>query len=189
MKRRAVLIALMLAGGTLAFGAQAGPRDRDERGHGRGKGRDHPHRHGRPGRERSDDWRWSGRHDRGRHDRDHDERGRHYGYFDDRRDRRGRPHGDVYADLVYAGITAALARQYARDVGLGGYASLPPGVRRNLARGRRLPPGIARRRVPGPFLGRLPRYPGYEWRISGTDLILISVASAVVADVLYDVFD
>lgn len=43
--------------------------------------------------------------------------------------------------------------------------------------------------VPGSLLGRLPRYPGYEWRVAGTDLILVAVATAVVADVLYDVFD
>ncbi|NYT67345.1 hypothetical protein [Pusillimonas noertemannii] len=41
----------------------------------------------------------------------------------------------------------------------------------------------------GALLGRLPRYPGYEWRIAGTDLILIAVGSMIVADILYDVFD
>lgn len=59
----------------------------------------------------------------------------------------------------------------------------------NLARGKPLPPGIAKKMVPGSLLGRLPRHPGYEWRIAGTDLILISVATAVIADILYDVFD
>lgn len=90
---------------------------------------------------------------------------------------------------MYAGITAALAREYALEVGLGGYSSLPPGIRKNLARGKPLPPGIAKKLVPGSLLGRLPRHPGYEWRIAGTDLILISVATAVIADILYNVFD
>lgn len=127
-----------------------------------------------------------------RHDdnvgRRYDDRGRHYDYFDDRRDHRRR--GDSsYGNLLYAGITAALARDYAHDYGLSGYSSLPPGIRKNLARGKPLPPGIAKKMVPGSMLGRLPRYDGYEWRIAGTDLVLISLATAVVADILYDVFD
>ncbi|WP_394061746.1 anti-virulence regulator CigR family protein [Alcaligenes sp. WGS1538] len=117
-------------------------------------------------------------------------RGRHYDYFDDHRDSRGRLQGQAATgDLVYAGITAALAREYAVDYGLGGYSALPPGIRMNLARGKPLPPGIAKRAVPGSLLGRLPSYPGYEWRIAGTDLILISLSTALIADVLYDVFD
>ncbi|NYT84969.1 anti-virulence regulator CigR family protein [Pollutimonas harenae] len=121
--------------------------------------------------------------------RRYDDQGRYYDYFDDHRDRDGHLRGDdLFGDLVYAGITAALAREYALDFGLGGYSSLPPGIRKNLARGKPLPPGIAKQMVPGSLLGRLPRYPGYEWRVAGTDLILISVASAVIADILYDVF-
>lgn len=120
----------------------------------------------------------------------YDDRGRYSGYFDDQRDARGRlRYGDDFDGLIYAGITAALAREYALDYGFGGYSSLPPGIRKNLARGKPLPPGIAKKMVPGPMLGRLPRYPGYEWRIAGSDLILISVATAVIADILYDVFD
>lgn len=123
-------------------------------------------------------------------DRRYDDRGRYYDYFDDHRDHHGHLRGDdLFGDLVYAGITAALAREHALDFGLGGYATLPPGIRKNLARGKPLPPGIAKKMAPGPLLGRLPRYPGYEWRIAGTDLILISVATAVIADILYDVFD
>lgn len=101
----------------------------------------------------------------------------------------GHQRGDVVADVVYAGITAVLAREYARDLGLRGYSSLPPGIRKNLARGKPLPPGIAKKMVPGSLLSRLPRHPGYEWRIAGTDLILVSIATAVIADILYDVFD
>jgi hypothetical protein len=120
----------------------------------------------------------------------YDSRGRRYDYFDDRRDVNGHPRGgDAVTGLVYAGITAALAHGYAVDYGLTGYSSLPPGIRQNLARGKPLPPGIQKKMVPGSLLGRLPRYPGYEWRIAGSDLILIAVATAVVADILYDVFD
>jgi hypothetical protein len=43
--------------------------------------------------------------------------------------------------------------------------------------------------VPGQMLARLPAYPGYEWRVAGSDLVLVAVATAVVADILIDVFD
>ena len=176
MKRRTVLIASLLAGSALIFTAQAAPPEVKGPGHNAGHpGKGNGNNPGKGGRDES---------------RRYDDRGRYYDYFDDRRDQHGRYRGgDAYGDLVYAGITAALAREYARDYGLGGYSSLPPGIRKNLARGKPLPPGIAKKVVPGPLLGRLPQYPGYEWRISGTDLILIAVATMVVADILYDVFD
>lgn len=72
---------------------------------------------------------------------------------------------------------------------LAGQAPLPPGIRRNLLRGKPLPPGIARQTVPDPILAVLPRYPGHEWIVCGTDLVLIAVAGAIVADILTDVFE
>lgn len=91
--------------------------------------------------------------------------------------------------LQHAGITLSTARGYAQEYGLSGYRSLPPGIRKNLARGKPLPPGIAKKMVPGPMLARLPVYPGYEWQVAGSDLILVAVATAIVADVLVNVFD
>ncbi|WP_312433212.1 anti-virulence regulator CigR family protein [Achromobacter sp.] len=91
--------------------------------------------------------------------------------------------------LRFAGITVSTARTYAHEYGLSGYSQLPPGIRKNLARGKPLPPGIAKKMVPGPMLARLPAYSGYEWRIAGSDLVLVAIATAVVADVLLDVFD
>lgn len=69
-----------------------------------------------------------------------------------------------------------------------GYESLPPGIQKNLARGKPLPPGIAKKVVPGPLLRELPVYPGYEWRVYGTDLILIGIATNVIQQVLAGVF-
>ena len=96
---------------------------------------------------------------------------------------------DLARTVVSAGISAMLARDYARQAGLAGYRDLPPGIRKNLARGKPLPPGIARKVAPGAFLDRLPRHQGYEWQMAGTDLILVSVATGVIADILMDVFD
>jgi hypothetical protein len=70
-----------------------------------------------------------------------------------------------------------------------GHKPLPPGIRRNLVRGKPLPPGIARQAVPAPVLAVLPHYPGHEWIVCGTDLVLIAVAGAIVADILTDVFE
>ncbi len=90
--------------------------------------------------------------------------------------------------LLRAGITALEAHRLAQGERLTGMDSLPPGIRKNLARGKPLPPGIAKKMVPGAMLGRLPVYPGYEWRMLGTDLVLIYLAQDLVADILIDVF-
>lgn len=97
--------------------------------------------------------------------------------------------GSVTA-MVTAGVTAAIAHQYAVESGIkmGGYKPLPPGIQKNLARGKPLPPGIAKKAPPSALLGRLPRHPGYEWQMAGTDLILVQIGTAIIADVLKDVF-
>lgn len=96
---------------------------------------------------------------------------------------------NLSVSLTTAGISLSTARGYAMDYGMTGYSSLPPGIRKNLARGKPLPPGIAKKMAPGPMLARLPVHPGYEWRVAGTDLILVAIGTAIVADVLFDVFD
>ncbi|WP_200873120.1 anti-virulence regulator CigR family protein [Bordetella bronchiseptica] len=96
--------------------------------------------------------------------------------------------GGVSIELRHAGITISTARGYAVEYGVTGYGSLPPGIRKNLARGKPLPPGIAKKALPPSMLARLPVYPGYEWRVAGSDLVLVALAGAVVADVLVDVF-
>ena len=95
----------------------------------------------------------------------------------------------VTDSLVSAGISLVAARQLALDGGYTGYTALPPGIAKNLARGKPLPPGIARKMVPGGMLSRLPVHPGYEWRVLGSDLVLVNIASSVIADVLQDVFN
>lgn len=78
---------------------------------------------------------------------------------------------------------------------LGGYRdywqpgpSLPPGIQKDLARGKPLPPGIAKK-LDGRLLGRLPHYDGYEWQQAGTDLILVAIASGIIYEVLNGAFD
>lgn len=64
--------------------------------------------------------------------------------------------------------------------------ALPPGIQRNLERGKPLPPGIAKR-FDGQLASQLPQYPGYEWERVGADVVLIEAATRIVVDVLVDV--
>ncbi|MBN3864955.1 RcnB family protein [Pseudomonas frederiksbergensis] len=66
--------------------------------------------------------------------------------------------------------------------------ALPPGIQKNLARGKPLPPGIAKK-LDGRLLGQLPHYDGYEWRQAGTDLILVAIATGIIYEVLNGAFD
>jgi hypothetical protein len=64
---------------------------------------------------------------------------------------------------------------------------LPPGVAKNLARGKRLPPGIAKRPVPSRLQAQLPTRVGVEVSIFGDRIVLLE-ASGVVIDILEGVF-
>lgn len=93
-------------------------------------------------------------------------------------------------DLVRAGITAEAVRRIMIEQNIAaGYKPLPPGIRKNLARGKPLPPGIAKRYPPNALVGRLPRYNGYEWAIAGADLVLVQIATRVVADIIVRAFE
>jgi Ni/Co efflux regulator RcnB len=64
--------------------------------------------------------------------------------------------------------------------------SLPPGIRKNLERGKPLPPGIAKR-FDDRLLRDLPRYEEYEWRHVGPDAVLVDETSEIIYRVLRDV--
>jgi hypothetical protein len=67
---------------------------------------------------------------------------------------------------------------------LAGAKPLPHGIAKKIARGGRLPPGIAKKMLPGGLLAQLPVRPGQEWRLVGTDLLIVRIASNVIVDVL-----
>jgi hypothetical protein len=64
---------------------------------------------------------------------------------------------------------------------------LPPGIAKNLARGKPLPPGIAKRQLPEILVAQLPRRTGVEVAIFGDRIVLLE-ASGLVVDVLEGVF-
>lgn len=64
---------------------------------------------------------------------------------------------------------------------------LPPGIAKNLARGKSLPPGIAKQVLPGDLIGRLPPvHDGYERIVVDGKILLVEIATQVVRDILAD---
>ncbi len=66
--------------------------------------------------------------------------------------------------------------------------SLPPGIRKNLARGKPLPPGIAKQTLPYELRQALPPVrDGHERIIVDGKILLVEIVTQVVRDVLSDV--
>ena len=72
--------------------------------------------------------------------------------------------------------------------GKGKPRGLPPGIAKNLQRGKPLPPGIAKQHFPVGLIDLLPTAPrGFERIIVGGKIILVEVATQIIHDVLIDV--
>ena len=100
--------------------------------------------------------------------------------------------GDAAVVFTQKEVTIILDYYGERDHGRPGgkhkRKGLPPGIARNLARGKPLPPGIARQHLPDDLLRRLPpARDGYERVIVDGRVILVEVATQVVHDVLSEV--
>ena len=100
--------------------------------------------------------------------------------------------------VVSASFTAAdasMIRAYYADAsqanGRGRRGGLPPGIAKNLQRGKPLPPGIAKQYLPQHLLVRLPRAAdGLEYVVVAGKLLLVEIATQIVREVLLDaVFD
>jgi hypothetical protein len=69
-----------------------------------------------------------------------------------------------------------------------GVKPLPPGIARNLVRGKPLPPGIVKTRVPDVVLVQLPWRPrGYSFFLVGDRIVLLD-GNGLVADILDSIF-
>ena len=82
---------------------------------------------------------------------------------------------------------AARIRGYYGSQPASGVEGLPPGIRKNLARGKPLPPGIAKKVAPPGLQSGLGLPAGYELVEVGVDVLLVEVATQIVHDVLMDV--
>ena len=78
-------------------------------------------------------------------------------------------------------------REFYSARGVSGVKSLPPGIRKRLARGKALPPGIAKQVVPEGLTSRIRLPSGYEVVEVGLDVLLVEVATDIIHDVLMDV--
>jgi len=78
-----------------------------------------------------------------------------------------------------------------RGNGRGRNGGLPPGIEKNLARGKSLPPGIAKQYLPPDLLRWLPPPArGMEYVVVAGKLLLVEIATQVIHDVLMEaVFD
>jgi Ni/Co efflux regulator RcnB len=91
-----------------------------------------------------------------------------------------------------ARIIASWYREHGEKVGSRGRSKkaggLPPGIAKNLGRGKALPPGIAKQYLPDDLAAALPRPPaGYERVIVDGKILLVEIATRVVHDILTDV--
>ena len=68
-----------------------------------------------------------------------------------------------------------------------GLEALPPGIRKNLLRGKPLPPGIAKRFPPDALRSSLSIPRRYEVIEVGWDVFLVEAATGIIHDVLMDV--
>ena len=66
---------------------------------------------------------------------------------------------------------------------------LPPGIAKNLERGKPLPPGIAAKDIPYDLRSQFPFLDGYKSVITGDDVVLVDESTNVVVDILKDILN
>jgi Ni/Co efflux regulator RcnB len=100
---------------------------------------------------------------------------------------------DVGVEIVFSKDEIKIIDVWYRDHGSvdsqgGGHKGkkgLPPGIAKNLERGKPLPPGIAKRYLPDDLRHALPApHAGYERLIIDGKLLLVEIATGVIHDIL-----
>lgn len=113
----------------------------------------------------------------------------------------GKPDNEVTTEEAIEGVTAGVLgsmlnddeKRIIRDYfgehpkAAGKVKELPPGIRKKIARGGTMPPGIAKQALPDGLHRRLPPRDGYDYEIVGSDVVLVETATRVIVDVLKDV--
>lgn len=102
--------------------------------------------------------------------------------------------GEIGVDVSFTGGEVSTIRAYYRDHAVKhngkrkNNKGLPPGIAKNLQRGKRLPPGIAKQALPAGLVDRLPPPPkGFERVVLSGKVLLVEIATQVIHDVLEDV--
>jgi hypothetical protein len=90
--------------------------------------------------------------------------------------------GDAAAVRAYYG-----EQSVGRGNGRGRSGGLPPGIEKNLARGKPLPPGIAKQYLPQDLIVQLSPAPrGMQYVVVAGKLLLVEVATQVVREILLE---
>ncbi len=102
--------------------------------------------------------------------------------------------GEVGVDVKFTDGEVSIIRAYYRDRVLPqngkkkGKKTLPPGIEKNLQRGKRLPPGIAKQALPVSLIDQLPPPPaGFERIVLSGKVLLVEIATQVIHDALEDI--
>jgi len=102
--------------------------------------------------------------------------------------------GEFGVEVVFTDSEASIIRAYyqdhaaPRDGKNKKSKGLPPGIAKNLQRGKPLPPGIAKQALPSGLVNQLPPAPdGYERIVLSGKVLLVDVATQVIQDVLEDI--
>ena len=94
----------------------------------------------------------------------------------------------TFSDAEVRIITAWYDDHASRKRGKAKRGGLPPGIAKNLARGKSLPPGIAKQHLPQELQRVLPAAPaGFDRIIVDGKVLLVEAATQVIHDVLMDV--
>jgi len=96
---------------------------------------------------------------------------------------------ELGVEVGFSAGEISIIRAYYRDQGHTdhGRKTLPPGIAKNLQRGKALPPGIAKQALPSGLVARLPAPPkGFDRIEVAGKILLIEVATQVIHDVLED---
>lgn len=97
------------------------------------------------------------------------------------------PSTSVTASVSISVGDIAIIRDFYASQPARGVETLPPGIRRNLARGKPLPPGIAKRSPPQGLQSRIAIPESFEIVEVGLDVFLVEVATGLIHDALMDV--
>ena len=103
---------------------------------------------------------------------------------------------DVEVSVVFSNDEIRIISVWYRDHGSladkkrgnGKRNGLPPGIAKNLTRGKSLPPGIAKQYLPDRLRKTLPAPPaGYERVVVYGKILLVEIATGAIHDILMDV--
>lgn len=98
-----------------------------------------------------------------------------------------KPHGQQSSVVIFRDTDRTAFHRYHRDHPLA-VRDLPPGMRKRIARGKPLPPGIAKKQLAPGLLAIAPQLErGYSYARVGRDVVVLNPAGLVV-DLLLDAF-